>query len=56
MGLPAAGKSTVAERLVANGYMRVNRDEKGGSLDSLLPVLDMLLARGHIASYSTTPT
>jgi len=46
MGLPAAGKSTVAERLVANGYTRVNRDEKGGSLDSLLPVLDTLLASG----------
>ena len=46
MGLPAAGKSTVAERLAANGYARVNRDEKGGSLDSLLPVLDTLLASG----------
>ena len=46
MGLPAAGKSTVAERLAADGYARVNRDEKGGSLDSLLPVLDTLLASG----------
>ena len=46
MGLPAAGKSTIAERLAANGYARVNRDEKGGSLDSLLPVLDTLLASG----------
>ena len=46
MGLPAAGKSTIAERLVAGGYARVNRDEKGGSLDSLLPVLDTLLASG----------
>ena len=46
MGLPAAGKSTVAEGLTADGYARVNRDEKGGSLDSLLPVLDTLLASG----------
>ena len=46
MGLPAAGKSTVAEGLVADGYTRVNRDEKGGSLDSLLPVLDTLLSSG----------
>ena len=46
MGLPAAGKSTIAKRLAANGYARVNRDEKGGSLDSLLPVLDTLLASG----------
>jgi aryl-alcohol dehydrogenase-like predicted oxidoreductase/histidinol phosphatase-like enzyme len=44
MGLPAAGKSTVAERLAADGYVRVNRDEKGGSLDSLLPIVDTLLA------------
>jgi aryl-alcohol dehydrogenase-like predicted oxidoreductase/histidinol phosphatase-like enzyme len=46
MGLPAAGKSTVAERMAVEGYARVNRDEKGGSLDSLLPVLDTLLASG----------
>jgi aryl-alcohol dehydrogenase-like predicted oxidoreductase/histidinol phosphatase-like enzyme len=46
MGLPAAGKSTAAERLTADGYARVNRDEKGGSLDALLPVLDTLLASG----------
>jgi aryl-alcohol dehydrogenase-like predicted oxidoreductase/histidinol phosphatase-like enzyme len=46
MGLPAAGKSTAAEGLVADGYTRVNRDEKGGSLDSLLPVLDTLLSSG----------
>ena len=46
MGLPAAGKSTVAERMTAEGYARVNRDEKGGSLDSLLPVVDTLLASG----------
>ena len=46
MGLPAAGKSTVAERMAAEGYARVNRDEKGGSLDSLLPVVDRLLASG----------
>ena len=46
MGLPAAGKSTIAGRLAADGYARVNRDEKGGTLDSLLPVLDTLLASG----------
>ena len=46
MGLPAAGKSTIAQRLAADGYARVNRDEKGGSLDSLLTVLDTLLASG----------
>ena len=32
MGLPAAGKSTVAESFVAQGYERLNRDTAGGSL------------------------
>ena len=40
MGLPGAGKSTVAESFVARGYARVNRDTAGGSLSDLLPELD----------------
>ena len=40
MGLPGAGKSTVAESLVAQGYDRLNRDNAGGSLSDLLPKLD----------------
>ncbi|HJU42665.1 MAG TPA: aldo/keto reductase [Vicinamibacterales bacterium] len=32
MGLPAAGKSTFSQTLVADGYVRLNRDEAGGSL------------------------
>ncbi|HEX2341881.1 MAG TPA: aldo/keto reductase [Vicinamibacterales bacterium] len=39
MGLPGAGKSTVAESLVARGYERLNRDEAGGSLRALLPAI-----------------
>jgi aryl-alcohol dehydrogenase-like predicted oxidoreductase/histidinol phosphatase-like enzyme len=39
MGLPGAGKSTLAETLVARGYERLNRDETGGSLRGLLPAL-----------------
>jgi aryl-alcohol dehydrogenase-like predicted oxidoreductase len=31
MGLPGAGKSTVAGHFVAQGYTRLNRDEAGGS-------------------------
>jgi aryl-alcohol dehydrogenase-like predicted oxidoreductase/predicted kinase len=46
MGLPAAGKSTVAGRFVADGYVRLNRDEAGGSLASLLPTLDRAIAGG----------
>ena len=46
MGLPAAGKSTVAKHLAADGYIRLNRDEAGGSLASLLPVLDRAILTG----------
>ena len=46
MGLPGAGKSTVAESYVARGYARVNRDTTGGSLSDLLPELDRLIAAG----------
>jgi len=46
MGLPAAGKSTVARDFVAQGYARLNRDEAGGSLRDLLPELAGLVASG----------
>jgi aryl-alcohol dehydrogenase-like predicted oxidoreductase/histidinol phosphatase-like enzyme len=46
MGLPAAGKSTAAETLVADGYTRVNRDETGGSLRGLLQVFDTVVRSG----------
>jgi aryl-alcohol dehydrogenase-like predicted oxidoreductase/predicted kinase/histidinol phosphatase-like enzyme len=39
MGLPGAGKSTIAESFVARGYERLNRDERGGSLAALLPAI-----------------
>jgi predicted kinase len=47
MGLPAAGKSTLAEALVAEGYERLNRDELGGRLASLVPRLEERLAAGR---------
>ena len=46
MGLPAAGKTTLAEGLVAEGYQRLNRDEAGGSLSGLIPELQRALANG----------
>ena len=46
MGLPAAGKSTVAKTLVARGYARLNRDEAGGSLRALVPKIESLIAAG----------
>ena len=46
MGLPAAGKSTLAQSLVAEGYDRLNRDEAGGTLRSLLPALGRAVEAG----------
>jgi aryl-alcohol dehydrogenase-like predicted oxidoreductase/predicted kinase/histidinol phosphatase-like enzyme len=46
MGLPAAGKSTIARALVEQGYTRLNRDEAGGSLRGLLPRLERVVAEG----------
>jgi histidinol phosphatase-like enzyme/predicted kinase len=46
MGLPGAGKSTVAQELVSRGYVRLNRDEAGGSLRSLVGSLDRAFASG----------
>ena len=43
MGLPGAGKSTYAEALAAEGFLRLNRDEAGGTLRDLLPSLDAAL-------------
>ena len=46
MGLPGAGKTTLAGRMVDDGYQRLNRDEAGGALRDLLPALDRALAAG----------
>ena len=46
MGIPGAGKSRVAEEWVARGYVRLNRDERGGSLRELADALEEELASG----------
>jgi aryl-alcohol dehydrogenase-like predicted oxidoreductase/predicted kinase len=46
MGIPGAGKSRVAAEYVRRGYVRLNRDERGGSLRELARALDEELASG----------
>lgn len=43
MGLPASGKSTITEEFRKEGYVAVNRDSAGGTLKSLVPVVERLL-------------
>jgi aryl-alcohol dehydrogenase-like predicted oxidoreductase len=46
MGIPGAGKSRVAADYVADGFVRLNRDERGGSLRELAGALDEALSSG----------
>jgi aryl-alcohol dehydrogenase-like predicted oxidoreductase/predicted kinase len=46
MGIPGAGKTRVAEEYAGRGYLRLNRDERGGSLRDLANELDDALATG----------
>jgi aryl-alcohol dehydrogenase-like predicted oxidoreductase len=46
MGIPGAGKTRVAEDYVARGYVRLNRDERGGALRALADMLDHELSSG----------
>ncbi len=46
MGIPGAGKSLVAEGYVDRGYLRLNRDERGGTLRQVADELDEELSSG----------
>jgi aryl-alcohol dehydrogenase-like predicted oxidoreductase len=46
MGIPGAGKTRVAEDYVSRGYLRLNRDARGGSLRELADALDEALSSG----------
>jgi aryl-alcohol dehydrogenase-like predicted oxidoreductase/predicted kinase len=46
MGIPGAGKSRVAEEYVSRGYVRLNRDERGGTLREIADALDEELSSG----------
>src|SRR5918999_1637291 len=58
MGMPGAGKTSVARELETTGFERLNRDALGGSLTDLVPRLDALLADGQhrIVLDNTYPT
>ena len=46
MGIPGAGKSRFARDYVDRGYLRLNRDSRGGSLRQLADALDEVLTAG----------
>lgn len=47
MGIPGAGKTRIGEEYAARGYVRLNRDERGGTLREVADALDEALARGE---------
>ena len=47
MGIPGAGKTRIAQHYGERGYLRLNRDERGGSLRELATALDDELAAGE---------
>ncbi|MFT7625831.1 MAG: aryl-alcohol dehydrogenase-like predicted oxidoreductase, partial [Myxococcota bacterium] len=47
MGIQGAGKSGYVTELTEQGYERLNRDERGGTLAGLLPPLEAGLAEGR---------
>jgi aryl-alcohol dehydrogenase-like predicted oxidoreductase/predicted kinase len=46
MGIPGSGKTRLAGEYAARGYVRLNRDERGGSLRELALELDEQLSAG----------
>jgi hypothetical protein len=44
MGIPGAGKTRLAEKYAGRGYLRLNRDERGGALRQLAEALDDALS------------
>jgi aryl-alcohol dehydrogenase-like predicted oxidoreductase/predicted kinase len=46
MGIPAAGKTTLAERFERDGFHRLNRDNEGGTLRDLISRLESAVDAG----------
>jgi histidinol-phosphate phosphatase family protein len=51
MGFPGSGKSRFVKKFVELGYKRLNRDEKGGSLDDLVKDLEKLYKQDNIEKF-----
>ena len=47
MGIPGAGKTRIAGEYAARGYLRLNRDERGGALRELAEELERRLDAGE---------
>lgn len=43
LGFPASGKSTLTKDFVSKGYVSLNRDTEGGTIEGLLPKMEALL-------------
>jgi HAD superfamily hydrolase (TIGR01662 family) len=58
MGVQGAGKSEFVRQYVEKGYVRLNRDQEGGSLEDLVPLLHESLAAGktRVVLDNTYPT
>lgn len=58
MGVQGAGKSEFVRQYVEKGYVRLNRDQEGGSLEDLIPRLGENLAAGknRVVLDNTYPT
>jgi aryl-alcohol dehydrogenase-like predicted oxidoreductase/predicted kinase len=46
VGIPGAGKSVLAAEYVERGYTRLNRDERGGTMQQIADALDEALGSG----------
>jgi aryl-alcohol dehydrogenase-like predicted oxidoreductase len=47
MGIPGAGKTRATSAWTSRGFLRLNRDERGGTLRDLARALDHALSRGE---------
>jgi HAD superfamily hydrolase (TIGR01662 family) len=58
MGIQGAGKSEFVRQYVEKGYVRLNRDQEGGSLEDLVPLVGESLAAGktRVVLDNTYPT